>query len=94
MILTDDKVRSITKLYNTLLYSKLFVRPVVQLVVQQVVQQAAVCRRTLRPRLQHRCEKRLLRLYFGRVFTFLTFFNFPNVFYLKKRWQSSERQAD
>jgi len=28
--------------------------------------------------------------------TFLTFFKFylPNVFYLKKRWQSSQRQAD
>jgi len=25
--------------------------------------------------------------------TFLTFFYFPDVFYLKKRWQSSERQA-
>jgi len=44
MILTDNKVRSITKLYKTLLYSKRFVRPVVQLVVQPVVQQAAVCR--------------------------------------------------
>jgi len=32
--------------------------------------------------------------YFGHVFTFLNvFFNFPSVFYLKKRWQSSERQA-
>jgi len=27
-------------------------------------------------------------------FAFLTFFYFPNVFYLKKRWQSSEQQAD
>jgi len=25
---------------------------------------------------------------------FLRFFCFPDVFYLKKRWQSSERQAD
>jgi len=32
--------------------------------------------------------------YFGHVFyVFKRFFNFPNVFYLKKRWQSSERQA-
>jgi len=42
-------------------------------------------------------KKRVLRFfYFGHhVFTFLTFFlYFPNVFYFKKRLQSSERQAD
>ena len=32
--------------------------------------------------------------YFGHVFTFFNVFYFPNVFYFKKRWQSSERQAD
>jgi len=34
--------------------------------------------------------------YFGHVFLrFLTFFYFSNVFFIfKKRWQSSERQAD
>jgi len=32
---------------------------------------------------------------FGHVFyVFNVFFNFPNVFYFKKRWQSSERHAD
>ena len=42
-------------------------------------------------------KKRFLTFfYFGHVFTFLNvFFNFPDVLYfLKKRWQSSERQAD
>jgi len=32
--------------------------------------------------------------YFGHLFTFLTFFLFSNRFLFKKRWQSSERQAD
>jgi len=45
--------------------------------------------------LQHRC-KNFFSFFFILVtfFTFLTFFYFPNVFYFKKRWQSSERQAD
>jgi len=32
--------------------------------------------------------------YFGHVFYVFNVFYFPNVFCLKKRWQSSERQAD
>jgi len=37
-------------------------------------------------------KKRFLRFLFWS--RFLTFFYFPNVFYLKKRWQSSQQQAD
>jgi len=33
-------------------------------------------------------------LFWSRFSRFLTFFYFPNVFILKKRWKSSERQAD
>jgi len=34
-------------------------------------------------------------LFWSRFFTFFNvFFYFPNVFYLKKRWKSSELQAD
>ena len=43
--------------------------------------------------LKHRCKKTFFMFfYFGHVFN--VFFNFPNVFYFKKRWQTSERQAD
>jgi len=39
--------------------------------------------------------KRFLRFfYFGHVFIFLAFFICQEFFYLKKRWKSSERQAD
>jgi len=33
-------------------------------------------------------------LFWSRFLRFLTFFYFSNVFVFKKRWQSSERQAD
>jgi len=40
-------------------------------------------------------EKRFVHiLFWSRFFTFLTFFLFSKSFFLKKRWQSSERQAD
>jgi len=44
----------------------------------------------------HRCKKTFLRFfYFGHVFTFLNVFLFSKRFlFLKKRWQSSEPQAD
>jgi len=45
----------------------------------------------------HRCEKNDFYVFFILVtfLRFLTFFYFPDVFlFLKKRWQSSERQAD
>ena len=44
---------------------------------------------------KHRCKNVFTFFYFGHVFYVLTFFYFPNVFlFLKKRWQSLERQAD
>ena len=52
------------------------------------------CHQLLKPCMP---KKRFLRFfYFGHVFyVFNVFFYFPNVFLLlKKRWQSSERQAD
>ena len=43
----------------------------------------------------HRCKKRFLRFLFFVTFSrFLTFFIFQTFFIFKKRWQSSERQAD
>jgi len=42
----------------------------------------------------HICKKRFYVFYFGHVFYVFFVFYFPNVFIFKKRWQSSERQAD
>jgi len=45
--------------------------------------------------LQHRCKNFFTFFYFGHVFyVFNVFFIFQTFFYFKKRWQSSERQAD
>jgi len=51
---------------------------------------------TRRSPLCHRYKKTFLRfLFWSRFLRFQRFFNIPNVFFiLKKRWQSSERQAD
>jgi len=43
----------------------------------------------------HRCKNVFTFFYFGHVFyVFKRFFIFQTFFYLKKRWQSSEPQAD
>jgi len=39
-------------------------------------------------------KKRFFTFFFYFVHVFKRFFNFSNVFLFKKRWQSSERQAD
>jgi len=47
--------------------------------------------------MNHRCKKRFLKffLFCSRFLPFLTCFYFPNVFFIsKKRYQSSQRQAD